>query len=181
MFNIFIVLSKGAAQSTLEAKKKRVFSDRNDVRVGTFCQITLSKSQKLQKTVCCLFRLTRSPPSLSIFEYTQFRKAEDNSQPHSDLNYLLFFKGAITDLFRIFVCVVNHDTVYESIIDLRLSQATGLCLLGFGCPDRATVTTSPTAPAIARETEGQEASQHNRARRLGRPPPVMVTHKYTGS
>lgn len=66
--------------------------------------------------------------------------------------------------------------VYESIIDLRLSQATGLCLWGFGCPDRATVTTSPTAPGTARETEGQEASQHNRARRLRRPPLVMVTH-----
>lgn len=112
---IFIVLPKDAAQSTLKAKNKRLFNDRNDVGVETFCQITWSKSQKLkQKTVCCLFRLTRSSPSLSIFEYTQLRKAEDNSQPHSllDFIYLLFIKGAITELIRIFV----SPNVFCSII-----------------------------------------------------------------
>lgn len=54
-------------------------------------------------------------------------------------------------------------------------QATGLCSWGFGCPGRAIVTTSPMALATARETEGQEASRHNKARKVRRPPPLMVT------
>lgn len=51
--------------------------------------------------------------------------------------------------------------------------------MGSGCPGRAIVTTKVMVPATARETEGQAALQHNKARRMRQPVLVMVAHTET--
>lgn len=103
---------------------------------------------------------------------------------------MFFFFNALFPCFHVYFTVIMALCMCRKallsnkskISSLAFSfQATGLCLWGFGCPGRAIVTTNPMALATAKETEGQEASQHNKAMRLRWPPPVMVTHthKYT--
>lgn len=53
--------------------------------------------------------------------------------------------------------------------------------MGSGCPGRAIVTTKVMVPATARETEGQAALQHNKARRMRQPVLVMVAHTETNT